>query len=191
MAENFLAKQYTRIFSETYIERRRGNGGWMHFAPKGRTPVDFQINRWANEKNVLLLDVKLTTDQTDPRLVKEGTTDVWERTISYQYVILYRPLTPEAFEYEHVATEEEKALPMPMKDGALAPTVEITAVEGGTSRPAYAMAGVFGVPEGFKFATDDDEPAPLPLFSPDLDLKVYGKLFGNVGGVDVKPANSK
>lgn len=190
MVESFLAKQYARIFSETYIERRRGNGGWTHFAPKGRVPVDFQINRWANEKNVLLLDVKLTMDQTDPRLVKEGTTEVWERAVSCQYVVLYRPLTPEIFEYESLASEENKAAPLPMKEGALAPTVEITAVEGGTSRAAYAMAGVFGVPEGFKLTPDDDEPAPLPLFSPDLDLKVYGKLFGNVGGTDVKP-NSK
>ena len=48
------------------------------------------------------------------------------------------------------------------------------------SKSAFAMAGIFGVPEGFKIGQEDELPALVPLFSPDLDLTVFGTLFGNV-----------
>jgi hypothetical protein len=148
--------------------------------------MDFQINRWANEHDLLLIDVKFTQESTSPRIVKEGNTEVWERVTTNTYVVLYEACNPESFDYEHTAGSEERAPAMPLKEGAKAPTVEITAVERGVSRPAMAMAGIFGVPEGYKLNPGDEEPAPIPLFSPNLDLKSYGKLFGNVGIVEVK-----
>ena len=45
----------------------------------------------------------------------------------------------------------------------------------GERKPAYVMAGVFGVPIGAKFAQDDTEPALRPLMSPKFNVKDYAK----------------
>lgn len=173
-----------RIFSEVFTERRRGSSGWVVAIPKHRTSLDSQINLWASEHDVRLMDVKLNSESTDSKLVKEGNADVWERVTSCQCIILYEPLNPEVFDYEHQANEEEKIPPMPVKVGATAPTVEVSVTEKGVVRTAYAMAGVFGVPEGLKLGMEDDGPAPVPLLSPDMDWKPYARLFGNVEKVN-------
>lgn len=147
--------------------------------PKHKPQMDFQINKWVNENDLLLIDIKLFVDTTASRLVKDKGTDVWERLVTKTYIVLYEPQNPDAFDYAHVASEE-RLPPIPLKAGAVAPTIEVTATEKGVPRLAMAMAGVFGVPEGFKLNSEDNEPALVPLFSPDLELSKYGKLFGNV-----------
>lgn len=51
------------------------------------------------------------------------------------------------------------------------PFVKTIMAVGDEKKPAYCMAGVFGVPEGFKLSTTEDLiPAPIPRFSPDFRL---------------------
>lgn len=38
------------------------------------------------------------------------------------------------------------------------------------NKPDLCMAGIFGVPEGWKLGPEDKQPAPLPVLSPDFDI---------------------
>ena len=119
--------------------------------------ADARINRWVDSAKVRVLDVK-----TQPV------------TGGMLYTLLYAG---------SIATGKNPlGPPVPLISGAKAPTVSVTRLHQDGYRPAQAMAGVFGVPEGNKLSMDDDKPAPVPVFSPDVDLMQYADLFGNTGG---------
>jgi|GEM_PF-4753915 len=61
------------------------------------------------------------------------------------------------------------------------PTIVGYAEYDGSKRQAECMAGVFGVPEGWRLSPEDGAPAPRTLLSPDCDLAPYAELFGNIG----------
>ena len=60
------------------------------------------------------------------------------------------------------------------------PTIVGFTDQEGKQRTAECMAGVFGVPEGWKLANEDSEPAPRTLLSPDCSLELYAELFSNI-----------
>lgn len=67
---------------------------------------------------------------------------------------------------------------------ACVPTVEaLSSVHGETERRVECMAGIFGVPEGWKLAPEDTEVAPTVCLSPSFDLAPYADLFGNLEDV--------
>lgn len=63
---------------------------------------------------------------------------------------------------------------------AVAPTIVGVQIEAGRKTQVHMMCGIFCVREGAKLDPEDTEPAPAPLFSPNLDLKQYADFFGNI-----------
>jgi hypothetical protein len=90
------------------------------------------------------------------------------------YVVLYQLLSG----YKHDVMARPGTPPLWARG-----TPCIEAVDENTGRRLLVMAGLFGVPEGSPLATDDDEPAPRPLLSPDFTLLMYSDLF-KPGGED-------
>lgn len=108
-----------------------------------------------------------------------------EETISFESHITGTPETPVVVRMIRYKPKKVREMPMgepvPLIEGAKAPTIYVTRTDATGKRPAQAMAGIFPVPEGTKLSMDDSEPAPIPLFSPDFDLRRYRHVFGNVG----------
>lgn len=129
--------------------------------------VDSEINEWLTLTGSKLLSVALHTEPpyaapNDPGMPER-------RTITTRYVVSYNN-----------DGQLVEGNPVPVIKDAVAPTVEVALIENNVSKPAQAMAGIFGVIEGYRLHPEDIEPAPVPLFSPDLALSKYGQLFGNV-----------
>jgi len=118
--------------------------------------ADARINKWVRGAKVQLVDVK-----TEPV------------TGGVLYTILYQGEPADS-------AENVLGPPLPLMVGAKAPTVWVTRIYTDGKRPAQAMAGIFGVPEGEKFSFEDESPAPVPLFSPDVNLLKYYDMFENL-----------
>jgi len=115
--------------------------------------LDRKVNAWVLDASVRLLEVKVT-----PIL--------WESQHQFAFTALYE------------SRDERKAQPPP--EGSSAPTVPAFVNLEGQERSAECMAGIFGVPEGWKLSPTDGEAAPVVCLSPDCDLAPYSELFGNV-----------
>lgn len=106
-----------------------------------------------------------TDDEINVWVRDSGAEIVDVKITSESYVVIYRIPLPEFSDAS--------------KTG-MVPTVTGTAHYAGKKRTAECMAGIFGVPEDWRFSPDDDEPAPKVLLSPDCDLSPFVDLFGNV-----------
>lgn len=157
-----------RTFSELYTETL--DNATNEWVPDRKNAIDKQINEWLSEAHVSIDNIT-----AHERIENEFESDKRrKRWRSIAYVVLYSaPQEPEA-------KSEKEAPEIPLKLGAGAPTVEVIKIEGGVKRRAQAMAGIFGVPEGDRLHPVDNEPAPVPVFSPDCDLTPYVDYFGNV-----------
>lgn len=123
------------------------------FVNNSLTELDAKVNTWVFDAGVRLLDVKVTS------MFHTGKEQ-------FAYTVLYEPLA------ERVVHSPKKMCHVP--------TVPAFVDYGGKERSAECMAGVFGVPEGWKFSPADGEPAPVVCLSPDCNLESYVELFGNV-----------
>ena len=103
-----------------------------------------------------------------------------QRTITTTCAVTYQGVAPTAPTSAEAKSEAFNEPPLPPAPDAKAPTVEVMMIQDGRRCKAYAMAGIFGVPEGMKLHPDDNKPAPVPVFSPDLDLKTLAGYFGNI-----------
>ena len=119
------------------------------------SPVDLdrKVNAWVQDAAVRLLDVKVSSL-------------FWESKNQFAYTALYESLG-------------ERKVPS-LHKGVSVPTVPTFVEYAGEERAAECMAGVFGVPVGWKLSPVDGEAAPLVCLSPDCDLAPYAELFGNV-----------
>lgn len=114
--------------------------------------MDADINRWLDEEGVVL----------DQLLPVEG-----------GILVRFSPA-------EKVSKGSKVGPPVPLIEKAIAPTVDVVRKFTDGARPAQAMAGIFGVTEGSKLSMEDSDLAPVPVFSPDFDIKAYADFFGNV-----------
>lgn len=151
---------------KTFIERvtEKFTATRWELQPSIELTFEAQFNAWVRETNALVHNVVLHED-SDSGLMG----DIRVRT--FRYCALYSEVDPSP---ATVLTETSPET-VPLDDGI--PTVEVTIEEDGVRKPMRAMAGTCGVPKGYKLAVADSEPAPPPLFSPDLNLKKYAPVF--------------
>jgi hypothetical protein len=114
--------------------------------------IDQQVNRWVMETGNRIVSIVPTTSI-------EG--DSVRRNRHLVYAVTYEVL-------------DEQQLPRPAGN---APCVAVTRIEGDEHSADFCMAGVFGVPEGAALALDDEEAAPIPVFSPDFNVGKYAAWF--------------
>lgn len=151
---------------KTFIERvtEKFTGVGWEVQPATETPFEKQFNDWAKVSGATVKQLVVHED-SDSGLMG----DVRIRT--FRCYALY--------DSEEVAFPSP-VLPPPEAPRPWIPTVEVTLVESGGTRKMQAMAGACGVPQGYKLGADDTEPAPSPLFSPDVDLRKYATLFRSI-----------
>lgn len=167
-------KTFVKIFHEDALERRSPTGGWSQIQPP-QGDLELHINKWLLSNDLRLTDIRMS-DEFDPVVQHAGGES---RRRATRCVLLYCSPDPEYVPPEVGKTARILA-PLPLPAGATAPTVDVIMHTAEGERPGQAMCGVFGVPEGQKLNVEDEEAAPLPLFSPDLDLAKFRTLFGNV-----------
>lgn len=135
------------------------------------------MNEWAEKNGVVEYDMEVSSVYSPVETLPGG---VLQRTLVVTCAVNYygakEPAAADESKDEFAVNEP----PLPLSPEARAPTVEVVMLQGGRRCKAYAMAGIFGVPEGMKLHPDDEKPAPTPVFSPDLDLKTLADYFGNV-----------
>ncbi len=155
-----------RTFVEEIVEHFNGLA-WVQVAPEPNA-MDKIINEWLVSVAAELVTVSVYEDHNSVRQVGDPDRPAEQRR-SRRYIVTYMTENPvvEAMPLEKVANAE-------------APTVDVELVEGSLRRKAYAMAGIFGVPEGYYMSTEDSEPALAPVFSSGVDWSKYTNLFGNL-----------
>lgn len=162
--------RYVQSFYERFTESRLGSES--EWEPDNRPhPIDKQLNDWVDNEGALIVDIK---EECSTEYLNEN-----HRMHYVKYLVVYTASSA-TVEDDHKPTQAITAPPVPIKAGAKAPTVVVIQKDSKGSRQASAMAGLFGVPEGYRFGADDTEPAPVPIFSPDFDIRKYADLFGNV-----------
>jgi hypothetical protein len=151
-------------------------------AYKSSDTVAQQVNQWSEQAGIHDYEVASTGSNWSPvETLPDGSR---QRTFTTACVVKYLPpegLTEAGSEHVEEVISNVTEPPLPILPQAKAPTVEVQMIQGGRRCKAFAMAGIFGVPEGMKLHPDDEKPAPVPLFSPDFDLKTVKDYFGNIG----------
>jgi hypothetical protein len=130
--------------------------------------LDQEIRAWSHQTGSLITDLKVSTVPAGDRL-------------EVIYTVLYRPA-------ETVAPPASGAPPVETKDF---PTVPTVIRWGGKDRAVRCMAGVFGVPRGWKLHPEDEEPAPETLLSPACVLDPYAELFGLRGQEEISDVSAQ
>lgn len=170
------SQRFIQEFYDLVVERRRSTASpWVPVDPN-RKPVTNAINEWIKSKQAIIYDVKRFVESTEPQLISVGRDSLFERTTSLTYVILYELPVQEA-----ELSQQAVMAAIPARVDAVSPTMEVTLNDpSANNKRINIMVGTFGVKEGQKFSQEDEEPAPIPVFSPDLDLGPYSFLFGNI-----------
>lgn len=160
-------KRFVRTFFETIAEGQSElTGEWVSSGPRYNN-IDTQINDFATSNpTVKIIDVKnvesIYPHATEPNL----------RHRQLTYVLIYES------DKEIVAYEKDIVMPLP--PGAQSPTIEAWGTENGRRMKFQIMCGVFPAQEGHKMERGDTRPAPVPVFSPSLDLQQMQHYFGNI-----------
>ncbi len=128
--------------------------------------IDDQINSFASKNpQVSIIDIK-QSENTYPHASNPN-----GRYHGLTYVVMY---SAEAAVVGYQSEREIKP-----EATATAPTLVGVQIEAGRKTKVHMMCGIFCVREGAKLDNEDTEPAPVPLFSPTLDLKQYADFFGS------------
>lgn len=128
--------------------------------------VDRQIDEWSRHSPITVVEIH-------PNCKFDTSADGCVMTCTLVYSVIYQ-LQPGY-------TKSEMAKPGKLPFWARG-TPCIDAVDENTGRPVRVMAGMFGVPEGAPLSEIDDEPAPMPLLSPDFSLLTYSDLYNPYEG---------
>ena len=153
---------------KTFEERlliRHWNSEAVRIVEQHTQRADEQITEWleanpAYQLETVQVDTQIQTIQNEQYLLRT-------------YAVLY-------FLKEGVVkVPAEKVIPL--IKGAVAPTIVAKRSAPDGVRSVQVMAGMFVAVEGDKFHPDDEQPAPVPLFSPEFDPRIYADHFGNVG----------
>lgn len=130
--------------------------------PRARdASVDHQIDAWSGGKPVIVKKIQ-------PSCKFDTSEDGCTMVCTLVYTAVYRLMDG----YQKDEMPRPGKLPLWARG-----TPCIEAIDENSGRSLLVMAGIFGVPEGAPLATDDNEPAPAPLMSPDFTLLTYSDLF--------------
>lgn len=160
-------KRFVHTFFETIPEiLSEVTGEWIPAGDRDGD-IDQQINKFATvNPQIKIVDIKQSENTyahaTNPNARYHGLT----------YAVMY--------EAESAVAQYQPQKEVKPDPAATAPTLEALQIEAGRKTKVHMMCGIFCVREGSKLDNADEEPAPKPLFSPDLDLKSYADFFGNI-----------
>ena len=169
-----LRLRFVRTFVEVYEEMIKEIVPSAHWKDPDRpNNIDDQINEWIRSSDVLLYSVQIIPD-----IVESVDMSTRRRTVSR--IIVYEELETIKNSKEEMDMLGLESEPLPVKEGAKSPTVLAVRTVNKERRTVQPMAGMFGVPEGYKLRDSDSELAPSMLLSPDLDLSQYKEVFLNI-----------
>jgi hypothetical protein len=134
--------------------------------------LDAAVNAWVDTDKVRILSVQVNHIPQDDNMSGRPL---------YVYTVLYESEQPKLVQ---LVSQPVSVRTASRTRRARVPTVEaLSSVHGETERRVECMAGIFGVPEGWKLAPEDTEVAPTVCLSPEFDLEPYADLFGNLEDV--------
>ena len=164
-----LQRRFVQTFSAVIVEKQTPDGWVIQSSTGSESSLDQQINDWVLKEDILLLEVKplLHVEVDDDRVIAHAP----RRVRTLLYVVTYHRLT------EAGPSEQKAIAPAIVRDGCKAPSIKVIRKDAAGQRYDYIMAGAFGVPEGEKLHPMDAEPAPVPLLSPDFDIRSFGDIF--------------